>query len=447
MTIQAIDAEVPLDLPDGAVTKLPLQAVRRYERNPRTRPNPKHDEIKESIRAIGLTSPITVTRRPGDNFYICFAGGGTRLAILNELANETLDPHWQHVEVKVKDWPGEVAVQIAHIAENDKRSDISFWERALALQQLKQEMEKNGCVVTASELETQTKANGGAVSLSTIQLSLFAVENLAPVGPWLTSAAVNKVLRPKLIELHNVAKGFGVDRTGFVKALESQMQLVARSLEEAKHAVFDPKKLVKHLQEVTAQFTGREVSDLKLQDQRRGATLTSEVELDSLSTDTSQNGNSPPTELKHPETITPEEEVMVALGEIACVADLAELVALEPTLPLGYLLEFPQQTLGGPQNELKRAAWNVLASMSGQFDPRLVQRMDKGSNWYRMSINGHVTEAHLRLIGPIRQAQLPTMELATFLWTPSIGELFARFWTGVIRWRETEPERFIHIAT
>src|SRR5690554_4237718 len=44
-----------------------VNEVRTYEENPRRTRNPRFDEIKESIRSGGIRSPLTVTRRPGQD--------------------------------------------------------------------------------------------------------------------------------------------------------------------------------------------------------------------------------------------------------------------------------------------------------------------------------------------------------------------------------------------
>src|SRR5215831_11270405 len=64
---------------DGSTMVLPVDAIRTYEKNPRLRENPKYVSIKESVRAQGVTNPLTVTKRPGDDFYIPFGGGNTRI--------------------------------------------------------------------------------------------------------------------------------------------------------------------------------------------------------------------------------------------------------------------------------------------------------------------------------------------------------------------------------
>jgi hypothetical protein len=55
---------------DGARILVPVMQVQTYDRNPRRTINPKFDEIKESIRAVGLLTPFNITRRPGETHFI-----------------------------------------------------------------------------------------------------------------------------------------------------------------------------------------------------------------------------------------------------------------------------------------------------------------------------------------------------------------------------------------
>ena len=51
---------------DGARILVPVLDIRPYDRNPRRALNPRFDEIKASIRAVGLLTPFNVTRRPAE---------------------------------------------------------------------------------------------------------------------------------------------------------------------------------------------------------------------------------------------------------------------------------------------------------------------------------------------------------------------------------------------
>lgn len=61
----------PLAEVDGAVSTLDPDEIEIYKHNPRTRPNPKREEIKASMIAEGrITNTIMVTRRsPAENIF------------------------------------------------------------------------------------------------------------------------------------------------------------------------------------------------------------------------------------------------------------------------------------------------------------------------------------------------------------------------------------------
>src|SRR5690606_29234340 len=75
-----------------------VDRIQPYDHNPRRERNPQYDEIKESVRAQGgLNNPLTITRRPGDTYYIVESGGNTRLQILKELWQGTNDLRFHKV--------------------------------------------------------------------------------------------------------------------------------------------------------------------------------------------------------------------------------------------------------------------------------------------------------------------------------------------------------------
>lgn len=86
-------------------------------------PNLQFQEIKESIRVGGLHRPLTITRRPGDDFYILEAGGGTRYQALADLWKETGDKKYHRILVIFRPRHSEGDVLLKHMAENLVRGD------------------------------------------------------------------------------------------------------------------------------------------------------------------------------------------------------------------------------------------------------------------------------------------------------------------------------------
>jgi len=56
----------------------------------------------------GILQPLSVTKRPGENHYILFAGGNTRLQAIRELWEETGDEKFRETRVIVKKWRGRI---------------------------------------------------------------------------------------------------------------------------------------------------------------------------------------------------------------------------------------------------------------------------------------------------------------------------------------------------
>ncbi|MFG6179617.1 ParB family protein, partial [Halomonas sp. THAF12] len=118
-----------------------LDQVRAYDRNPRTQRNSKYEEIKASIREVGLKHPPSVTQRPGDDKYMISDGGNTRLEILNELWDETKDEKFYRFWCVYRPWVSEVHALAGHLSENESRSDLTWIEKSLGVKALKDELE------------------------------------------------------------------------------------------------------------------------------------------------------------------------------------------------------------------------------------------------------------------------------------------------------------------
>ena len=121
----------PGDTPAENVRVLDLDQIDTYEHNPRLLHNAKLPQIKEAIRASGgLTEPISVTQRPGDDGYIVHQGGNTRIQALRELAAETDVPAFRSVPVTIQPYVSEIKLAALHDRENTCRGDLSFFEEA-----------------------------------------------------------------------------------------------------------------------------------------------------------------------------------------------------------------------------------------------------------------------------------------------------------------------------
>lgn len=178
-----------------------VEDVQTYEHNPRRAPNPKFEEIKESIRTGGLRTPLTVTRAPGAPFFMVEAGGNTRLRALQQLWVETRDPRFGRLTVLFRPWRGHGQVLSAHLAENEQRGDMSFWDKACGFAALKKQLEaERNSVLSLRALEDALHMLGLSVNTASLGLYLFATERLHSLAqgyPALSGLDV-KTLQPKL---------------------------------------------------------------------------------------------------------------------------------------------------------------------------------------------------------------------------------------------------------
>jgi ParB family protein of integrating conjugative element (PFGI_1 class) len=196
----------PGDDMDGSTVILPVRSVHFYERNPRVTTNAKYTEIKESVRVQGITGDLSVTKRPGQDFYVLCAGGNTRLQIVQELLEETGDKRWETLTFRYRAWRGEAWMLAAHLAENHLRSDNTWWEQARGLTMLKEELEQElGRPLPAPELHREAKKLGMDFGVTTVRNLLFTFEQLQPIGPWLTAKVVKDALQPAMTGLAGLA--------------------------------------------------------------------------------------------------------------------------------------------------------------------------------------------------------------------------------------------------
>lgn len=185
-----------------------LDELRPYDLNPRVTRNPKYEDIKASIRERGLDAPPSITRRPDTSHYMIRNGGNTRLAILGELWAETRLEHFYRIPCLFRPWPerGDIVALTGHLAENDLRGSLSFIERALGVEKVKELYEReSGKPLSQSELSRRLAADGFPVPQSHISRMQEAIRYLLPAIPSVLYAGLGRPQVERLTVLRHAA--------------------------------------------------------------------------------------------------------------------------------------------------------------------------------------------------------------------------------------------------
>lgn len=214
-----------------------LDELRPYELDPRLTRNPLYDEIKASIRERGLDAPPPITRRPGSAHYIIRNGGNTRLAILRELWTETRDERFFRIGCLFRPWPerGEIVALTGHLAENELHGSLSFIERALGVEKVRELYEQeDGKSLSQSELARRLKADGYPVPQPHISRMQEAIQYLLPAIPNVLYGGLGR---------HQVEQLTGLRRAGAriweARAATKQVDVDFATLFQDVLAVFD----------------------------------------------------------------------------------------------------------------------------------------------------------------------------------------------------------------
>lgn len=496
---------------DGSMMTLSILAVHTYERNPRHRLNPLYSQIKESIRLLGITQTISVTRRPGEDHYICFAGGNTRVTAQKELFSETGSPKYSEINVTFRAWRGEAAVLAAHLGENHTHGATSYWDDVRGLMELRDLVEAEQSIkLSGNDLHARAAALGIDFGLREVKYMVFAHEHLAPLGPRLTATST-KQLQPAHSGLQALASTFGLTaKVGEVlsEALSSYVLLDGHRHDaeavDAEPTDLSVAEVIAALNEAFGLLIGVSGASVELMLAAKAANprITAEelrnpraAPARRLSKDMSpetapvnpqmplsgpailapvapvtvpsggrtlapagahtrrsaETGEAPSSTL--PDAAAAAMNVVELLKQITVVAELQDVVTVCPSMPLGFYLELPAAGIdsvdGNPPQDarLRRAAWQVLAGLSGQFDASLVPLLPTESDWRQLATGGGGdlgAKLDLQLLVKPHDGDVhvSVADLYCVLWHPQLGHLFAQLWTWAMYWRASDPERF-----
>ena len=243
---------------------LTLEQIKPYDRNPRRERNPLYDEIKESIQAKGgLNNPFNVTRRLGEALYMIESGGNTRLQILNELYRETGDECFHRLHVLYQPWKSETHVLTAHLIENEKRGEMLFIDKALAIRDLKQIYEQeDGKSLSLRNLLNRLKEDGYSVNLNLLSRTDYAVEVLLPAIPEALRAGVG---RPTIERIRQLEKAFSSYWVQTASQDESMFgEIFSDALAENNRAEWDNDALRNTLEERMVEYLNVPLRSLRL---------------------------------------------------------------------------------------------------------------------------------------------------------------------------------------
>jgi len=184
-----------------------LDQLRPFKLNPRTTKNPLYDEIKASIRAVGLDHSPNITQLPGDDKYTVRDGGNTRLQILNELYEETGDRRFFEITCFYRPYTDDISMIVGHLSENDNRGDLKWIERALSIKIAKDTyLKKSGLTeLSTRELVSRLEENGYKISRSHIVKMFQTLEHIYPSLPGLLMAGMGRPQVEKILSLRQAA--------------------------------------------------------------------------------------------------------------------------------------------------------------------------------------------------------------------------------------------------
>lgn len=191
----------------GRLLELAVSAIRPYDQNPRHGDNPEYQRIKASVRAQGLDQPLVVTQRPGESTYMLQAGGNTRLRVLRELYAETGDERFARVNCLYRPWTREMDVLLAHLRENDLRSDLTFLDKALAVSEARRLLaeEQGGSDITQTQLAAALRERGFALSQGLISQMAYTVDRLLPLIPTALKGGMGRPQVERIRQLERAA--------------------------------------------------------------------------------------------------------------------------------------------------------------------------------------------------------------------------------------------------
>ena len=241
---------------------LTIDQIVPYDRNPRRAINPRYDDIKAAIRATGkLNNLLSVTRRPGDTYYMVESGGNTRLQILNELWLETNDESFYKTDCLIVPWQSESHVLSAHLIENELRGDMTLIDKAMAIKDLKAQLEReSGKPLSRNEFSKELTRSGYPVSTRQLTRFNYAADFLESVIPMALNGGLGVRAVDRLIKIQ---AGYSKCLAEF-GATQSFEPMFAQALAEHDDDDLDIDALQRSLDNYIVNCTGQPLNRVRL---------------------------------------------------------------------------------------------------------------------------------------------------------------------------------------
>lgn len=242
---------------------LTIDQIMPYDRNPRRTVNPRFDEIKDAIRAAGkLNNLLTVTRRPGENYFMVESGGNTRLEILKELWQETQLETFYKTDCLIVPWQSDSHVISAHLIENELRGDMTLIDKAVALRNLKIQLEnESGQALSRNEFCKQLKQMGYPTSRRQLIRFEYASDFLGPLIPIALAAGLGSF---SIEKLRKIEVGYSKCLTEFGSTQHFE-PMFAQALISNDGEAIDIDLLQRTLDNSIANSTGQPLNRVRLQ--------------------------------------------------------------------------------------------------------------------------------------------------------------------------------------
>lgn len=172
--------------------------IQVFHLNQRIARNPKHAEIKESIRNKGLQDPLKIVFHPDRHKWVLSQGGQTRLLICRELYKETNEERFLYPSVSKQKFTSDLNTCVSHLIENHLRADNSYAETARAVKNIRDIIKaRDGQEPSQMKLHEELGQAGMPLRRQSLTGMLYFSDELAP---YITNVRFNEEVSRKQID-------------------------------------------------------------------------------------------------------------------------------------------------------------------------------------------------------------------------------------------------------